>query len=89
MPPACLSRLALTRWEAEAERERPYWLNLHLRMCRRCAGLFVEIAEARASLLGDEPAMASLDAARAILFVAERRHAWLARIEEQQREYLC
>jgi cob(I)alamin adenosyltransferase len=58
-------------------------------MCRRCASLFVEIAEARASLLGDAPALASLDAARVILHVAERRHAWLERISEQQREYLC
>ena len=77
---ACPSRLELSRWEVEPERERPVDLTAHVGSCVRCAAVFADLARARSFLLGDDPAAASLRAARAILDTArqrKRRRRWL------------
>jgi hypothetical protein len=79
-PSACPSRLELSRWEACPEPTRPSELNLHLGACDRCASVLSDISEARALLLGSDPAEASERAARVILEIARQRRAprkWL------------
>jgi hypothetical protein len=75
--PACPSRLELSRWEAEPERERPADVTSHVGTCSRCAAVFADIASARSFLLGGDPAEASARAARAIVeTVRQRRNRW-------------
>jgi len=70
---ACPSRLELSRWEAEPERDRPAELTSHVGSCGRCAQVFADIASARSLLLGADPEQASARAARAILEMARQR----------------
>jgi len=77
---ACPSRLELSRWEAHPEPARPPELVSHVGACARCASILADISEARALLLGANPAETSARAARAILEAAQRRKAsrrWL------------
>jgi hypothetical protein len=77
---ACPSRLDLSRWEAEPERERPAALAEHVQSCARCAAVFQDIASARLFLLGDDAATASTRAARQIIAAVgerRRRRPWL------------
>jgi len=77
---ACPSRLELSRWEVEPERDRPVDLTAHVGSCARCAAVFEDLASARSFLLGDDPAAASLRAARAIVETdrqRKRRRRWL------------
>jgi hypothetical protein len=77
---ACPSRLELSRWEAYPEAERPVELTSHVGQCGRCAEVFADIASARSSLFGSDPAAASARAARAILATVEawrERRRWL------------
>lgn len=82
----CPSRLELSRWEAQPENERPAELGGHVGACDRCAAVVADIGSARAFLLGADPALSSLRAARAILATAQERRPrrrwlrWLAPI---------
>jgi hypothetical protein len=69
----CPSRLELARWEARPEPARPPELVQHVGACDRCASILAEISEARALLLGADPAEASARAARVILETARQR----------------
>jgi hypothetical protein len=76
----CLSRLELSRWESEPERERPAEVATHMESCVRCAEVFADIANARALLLGADPEQTSMRAARAILQTVRQRKSrrrWL------------
>jgi hypothetical protein len=70
---SCPSRLELSRWEACPEPERPAELVAHVGGCGRCAAVLADISDARALLLGADPAEASLRAARNIMEVARQR----------------
>ncbi len=72
---ACPSRLELSHWEAQPEPSRPAELAHHVGGCDRCASILADISEARAVLLGANPAEASTRAARAILETARQRKA--------------
>lgn len=77
---ACPSRLELSRWEAHPEPERPAEFVSHVGGCGRCSAVLADISNARSLLLGADPAVASLRAARNILEVARqrrRRQRWL------------
>jgi hypothetical protein len=77
---ACPSRLELSHWEAHPEPTRPSELASHVEACARCASILADISEARALLLGANPAETSARAARAILETARQRKAtrrWL------------
>jgi hypothetical protein len=71
----CPSRLDLARWEARPEPARPPEFVQHVEDCARCAEILAEISEARALLLGADPAEASLRAARVIVETAQQRKA--------------
>ena len=77
---ACPSRLELSRWEAEPDRERPADFTSHVGGCARCTAAIEDIASARRFLLGGDPVEASARAARLILETVrarrQRRH-WL------------
>lgn len=77
---ACPSRFELSRWEARPEPERPAELVSHIGGCGRCTAVLADISNARALLLGADPAEVSLRAARNIMEVARqrrRRQRWL------------
>jgi hypothetical protein len=77
---ACPSRLELSRWEAHPESTRPSEFGQHVEACPRCASIVAEISEARALLLGADPAEASRRAVRVILETVRQRKAsrrWL------------
>ena len=77
---ACPSRLELSRWEAQSEPARPSEFVRHVEACARCASILADISEARALLLGADPAETSARAARVILEAARQRKAsrrWL------------
>jgi Domain of unknown function (DUF4384) len=74
----CPSRLELSRWEAFPEADRPVEMASHVGRCGRCAAIVGDIAEARALLLGPNPAVAGARAARAIFAEVEdrKRRRW-------------
>ena len=70
---ACPSRLELSRWEAHPEPERPVEFTAHVGGCARCSALLADISDARALLLGANPAQASARAARNIMEMVQLR----------------
>jgi hypothetical protein len=70
---ACPSRLELSRWEARPEPDRPPEFTVHVGTCARCSSILADISDARALLLGADPAEASARAARVIFETAQQR----------------
>jgi len=70
---ACLSRLALSSWEAEPENGRSAEIGSHVKACSRCTAIVAGITESRALLLGADPEATSLRVAKDILATAARR----------------
>lgn len=72
----CPSKFDLAHWAAEhaLSQEKPAdTVAQHVSACGRCQAYVEELSEARQMLLGDDPARASLNAARTILQAAEQR----------------
>jgi hypothetical protein len=76
---ACPSRFELSRWEAHPEPDRPSEFTLHVGGCDRCALILADISEARALLLGPDPAATSVRAARAIVETVRLRKGGVRR----------
>lgn len=73
----CPSRFDLAQWAAAKATENQSPVAQHVAGCSRCEAYVDELGEARQMLLGNDPARASLNAARSILAAAEeRRGAW-------------
>ncbi|MDX2022326.1 MAG: DUF4384 domain-containing protein [Deltaproteobacteria bacterium] len=73
----CPSRFDLAHWAAGKALDAQSPVAQHVTGCDRCASYVAELSEARQQLLGNDPARASLQAARSILAAAEeRRSSW-------------
>jgi len=72
----CPSRFALAQWEGTGSRaDIGSEIARHVGQCGRCATALGELADARHELLGADPSVASLRAARRILAAADERRA--------------
>ena len=80
MNTACPSKFDLAHWAAQhatPQNNSADTVAQHIPGCARCHAYVEELSEARQMLLGDDPARASLNAARSILQAAEhRRSSW-------------